>query len=151
MQLHACMLFCVLLLQSMAAFEWHSNDHLVTHVIVPYMPRPPLSSQNPTPDKTSQSHVHTCGESDTEIGYVNEGSVSTCSQIKPEHHDRFRETVGAVIQTRRMLCVSGLPCVLSCAYGSGRKPCDLLSNFQHWMNSSASQPVKAFSCLQLCM
>lgn len=85
-----------------------TNDHLVTRVNVPYMPRPPQSSQNQTPDKTSRSRARTCGE-DTEIGDVNEGSVSTCSQIKPERRDRFTETVGAVIQTRRMICVSGLP------------------------------------------
>ncbi len=120
---HAC--FSVSCYYSPRLHLCDTNDHLVTHVIVPCMPRPPPSSQNQTPDKTSQSRVHTCGESDTKRGYVNEGSVSTCSQIKPEHRDRFRETVGAVIQTRWMLCVSGLPCVLSCAYGSGRKPCAL--------------------------
>lgn len=40
-----------------------------------------------------------------ERGYVNEGSVSTCSQIKLEKRDSLRKTVGAVIQTLRLLCV----------------------------------------------
>lgn len=154
-RLHACMLFCVYYSPRLHLCD--TNDHLVTRVIVPYMLRPPPSLQNRTPDKTSQSRARTCGESDTKRGYVNEGSVSTCSQIKPEHRDRFRETVGAVIQTRRMICVSGLPSLSPVLMGV-EESCalwqplaDLLSNFQHWMNSSGSQAVKAFSCLQLCM
>ncbi len=152
---HAC--FSVSCYYSPRLHLCDTNDHLVTHVIVPYMPRPPPSSQNPTPDKTSQSRVHTCGESDTERGYVNEGSVSTCSQIKPEHRDRFRETVGAVIQTRGCFVCQGCRACSPVLMGVEESralwqpSADLLSNFQRWMNSSASQAVKAFSCLQLCM
>lgn len=89
-----------------------TNDHLVTHVTVPYTPRPPPSSQNPTPDKTSQSRVHTCRESDTERGYVNEGSVSTCSQIKPEH----RDSRGGDSNTTDALCVRAAVCALLCLW-----------------------------------
>lgn len=129
-----------------------TNDHLVTRVTVPYTQRPPRSSMNPTPDKTSQSRVRTCG--DTVKRRMLMRFCQCLFRNKVWAAWRFRETVGLWFKRHRFIvCQDCHTLSLSSVLMGMQESCalwqplaDLLSNFQRWMNGSGRWAV---SYLQL--